>query len=361
MAPALPLIRHELGFSFSLAGFLASLPVLCLSAAAIPGAVLSNRIGARRVVGFGLLVLGLGSIVRIAPGGALTLFVGTALLAVAVAMSQPALSVVVRNWFPTEVTRAAAVTGNALNVGGLLGAVVTVYLLWLGWRGTFVAWAVPALVVGLLWLAFAPGRGDTHQASPSGLRLLLGDRGVIRAGLLFGCQSIAYFTASTWIPFLVGGRGSGYLAIVLGSLSLALVIPSLVLITIRFSYPTSRAYYIAAGLSLAVGGLGLALDLIGWAWLLAFLLGLGSSMTFLGAMATPSLLARRETQVAAYSALMLTLGYAISFVGPVLGGVLVDRTGALGAPFWVVAVSGFAVVVLGATLPRRRGTEYSPP
>jgi len=57
--------------------------------------------------------------------------------------------------------------------------------------------------------------------------------------------------------------------------------------------------------------------------------------------------------VAAYSALVLTAGYAFSFIGPLLGGILLDHTGILTSPFWVITASGVLALGLGATLPKR--------
>ena len=212
---------------------------------------------------------------------------------------------------------------------------------------------IRVLAAAMLWFAVAPGRGEAHLPIPSGLAALLRDARVWRAGFLFGSQSISYFTSSTWIPFLVASRGPSYLALVFSALSIALIIPSLLLVAVHWSYPTSRLYYMLAGVLMTIGGFGLAQGLVDLAWVFAFLLGLGSSMTFLGAMATPSLLAHRDSEVVGFSALMLAVGYAISFVGSLLGGILVDRTHVLTAPFWVVALSGVVVLLLGATLPGR--------
>ena len=326
--------------------------MLCLSLAAIPGALLSSRFGARRVVGFALLLLGAGAALRILPRQPAALFGATALLSIATAVSQPAMATVLRVWFAKTVERASAVTGNALNMGGLVGAVLTVAMLGLGWRATFVFWAIPALVAAVLWFRLAPGRSDSHVATPSHLRLLARDWEVWRAAGLFGCQSVAYFTSGTWIPFLLHARPAGYLAFVLAAYSVATVVPSFLLPFLRIAYATSRRYFGAGGLLMVAGALGLALAPLDLAWLSATILGFGSAMIFMGSMAAPALLAARDVEVAGYSALMLTGGYLISFVGPVLGGFLVDATGNLRAPYWAVVTSGALVVLLGVTRPR---------
>jgi len=88
------------------------------------------------------------------------------------------------------------------------------------------------------------------------------------------------------------------------------------------------------------------------AWLWVVVLGVGAAMTFAGTITLPALFARAG-QAAGYSAVVLTAGYAISFAGPFLGGVLLDRTHDVRSPFWLMSAVAAGVVVLGLTLPRR--------
>src|SRR2546429_5085963 len=65
--PVLPAIRDDVHLSFTAAGALTALPVLCLGVAAIPGAVLVNRFGGRIVGGAGTGGLGLAGLLPLAP------------------------------------------------------------------------------------------------------------------------------------------------------------------------------------------------------------------------------------------------------------------------------------------------------
>src|SRR4030081_2362020 len=63
--PVLPAIRDDLHLSFTGAGVLTALPVLCLGAVAVPGAMLVNRFGARLVVGAAVAGLGVSAVLRL--------------------------------------------------------------------------------------------------------------------------------------------------------------------------------------------------------------------------------------------------------------------------------------------------------
>lgn len=349
----LPQVRADLHLTFAEAGALTSLPVLCLGLAAVPGALFTNRYGARLVIGLTSIGLGVGGILRLLPPPLLGLFTGTLLLSVCIAMCQPAASSLIRGWFPGSVQRASVLYTLALNLGGVAGATVTVFLVavW-GWRGTFVLWALPALLAGLAWIVLAPKDDDT-TGDPPRVRTLLREPGVWRAAGLFASQSLIYFTATTWLPFLLQSRGRGMVALALALMGLSVMAAGMGLALWGRPYASRPAFYVVAGLLSAGGALGLAAGPQDWAWVCAATLGLGSGLGFTGSMALPPTLAA-PSAVAGYSALMLTAGYALAFVGPYAGGLLADATGSVRAPFALLVVSAAAMVALGLSLSRAR-------
>jgi MFS transporter, CP family, cyanate transporter len=352
--PVLPMVRDELHLSFTAAGVLTAVPVLCLGAAAIPGALLVNRFGARSIVGAGTLALGVAALLRLAPPVPAALFCFSALMALGAAVAQPGVSVVVRAWFPGAVQRASTVFTSALGLGGLAGATLTIHLAaQVGWRGTFVGWGALALAAGLFWLLMAPGRRAEHQPQPSGLGALARDPAVWHVAAIFGAQSMIFYAATTWIPFQLRPAGPGYLSLVLLVLNLANVPVGLTLVALPWPWATSRPFYALSGALLLAGTGAFALGWTGTAWLWALLIGIGGSMGFAGAMALPALLSRRPAEIAGYAALVLTVGYAISFLGPFLGGLLLDRTHLTTSPFWPMVAVSAGMVVLGLRLPRR--------
>ena len=357
--PVLPQLRADLHLSFSLAGALISLPILCMGAAAIPGALLSNRVGARSVVGAATLVVGLAALARLLPPEQLAVFLGTLALGLAIAVAQPAAAVVIREWYPRTLQRASTIYALGINAGGIAGATATVYLLSLfGWRGTFIIWALPAIVIALLWMSAAP---EVHalEDEPHSLSVLIRDRGVWRAAGLFGGQSLAYFTTVGWIPFLLRPYGQVYLSIVLLTLGGAVLAGTAVLAMTTRHLAVSPRFYIISGSLVLAGAAGLSFGLRAWALVLAALIGLGAGLTFAGVMAMPPILARSNAQVAGYAGLMLTAGYFVAFFGPLIGGFLLDQTGIVAAPFWLVVGAGAVIAAMGLTLVRREAASFA--
>src|SRR5258708_7662757 len=168
--PVLPAIRDDLHLSFTATGVLAALPVLCLGAAAVPGVGLVQRYGARFSVGAGTAGLGLAAVLRLAPPVPAALFAFSAVMALGAAVPQPAMASGVRAWFPGAVQRAPTAFAGALGLGGLAGSTLSVHVAaLLGWRGSFVAWGMLALLAGSAWWLAAPRRAADRQPQPAGL------------------------------------------------------------------------------------------------------------------------------------------------------------------------------------------------
>src|SRR2546429_5421417 len=199
--PVLPAIRDDVHLSFTAAGALTALPVLCLGAAAVPGALLAGRFGARAVVGAGTAALGQAALLRLAPPLPASLYLFSAVMALGAAVAQPAMVAVLRASFPGAVQRATTVFSFALGLGGLAGATLSVRLLAAaGWRGSFVAWGMMALAAGVLWLLAAPAR-RREARQPGGLRELTRDPAVWDVAAMFGVPNLGYFGPASWVPF----------------------------------------------------------------------------------------------------------------------------------------------------------------
>src|SRR5881398_3251496 len=86
--PILPLIQHDLKLSYTATGLLTALPVLMLASAAWPSGLLIGRIGGRNSVTIGLVLLGVGTLLRALLPTAIPLYLFTALLSLGITLSQ---------------------------------------------------------------------------------------------------------------------------------------------------------------------------------------------------------------------------------------------------------------------------------
>jgi len=355
--PALPEIRAEFGLSFAAAGALTALPVAVMGAMSLPGAMLVNKLGARRVLGLAVAALGLSSLLRIAPPNVFSLYFWTAVFAACISVAHPALAVIARSWFPNHVQSATTAYSAALNLGAVAGAAVSVYTIALvGWPDTFALWSAAALVAAGAWFLLAPDVRQPHQGVAPlahGLR----NTTLWRVALILGFQSVIYYGASTWTPFHLRASAHSYVSLVLLLLTGTTIPVGIFLANLKARWASSRWFYAGTGGLAVAGSAGMVFtgDAIAWVW--AVCLGAALGMGFSGGMSMPNILAPTHAHVATYAALALTVAYAMAFVGPLLGGFLVDRTGSVAAPFWLTMAAGAAIALVGMSLPANNTTN----
>lgn len=350
--PTLPDLHRAVSLSYSAAGLLTSLPILLMAAGAIPGAYLIDRVGPRRAVAVGLALVTTGAALRGAFAASLPLFVFTIVLAVGIAVTQPAMPSLAQAWFPSGIGRAIAIYSNGLLVGEVIAASFTVPLLLapFGWQVAFAAWAVPAGVLVVLWLLFTPPAGPTTRVSGAWLPDWRSGR-MLRIGLLMGGSSLVYFGMNAWVPDTLDVRHAhGLIPLSLGLLNAMQLPVSLVLAIYGNRLLGRRWPYVLAGAASIVAVAGYTLAPVGSAPAWAGLAGVGSSLAFILTLGLPALLSPSE--VARTSGFMFTIGYGAAFFGPSLGGVLWDWTGQFRLALVPMLVGAIAMALFGATLPR---------
>lgn len=349
--PTLPSLHHAISLSYSAGGLLTALPVLLMAAGAIPGAYLISRVGPRRAVAIGLALVTIGAALRAAVPSAAALFFFTLVLALGIAVSQPAMPSLAQSWFPRSIGRSIAVYSNGLLVGEVIAAAVTLPLLVVpfGWQIALAAWAVPAGLVLALWLTVTPPAPLTRTVASAWLPDWRSGR-MLRIGLLMGGASLVYFGMNTWIPDTLDARHAhALIALSLGSLN-AMQLPVSFFLTVYANHLLGRRWpYVLAGIGSIVGVAGYALAPVSTAPIWAGLAGAASSLAFILNLGLPALLSPSE--VARTSGFMFTIGYGSAFFGPALGGVIWDWSGQYRFALLPMIVGSVAMLVFGVTLP----------
>ncbi|MGC1194269.1 MAG: MFS transporter [Candidatus Dormiibacterota bacterium] len=368
--PVLALFRTDYHLSYAVSGVVAALPILAFGLMAFPGAALVRRWGGFRVVGAGLVLAVVGELGRALPT-ALALFVGTAVMGAGIAITQPGLPAMWQRWFQGHVQLASVTLTLGITVGEVVGAGATQPILLPllhSWQGTMLFWGVIGATCIPIWFFLVPrDRAGMAEETKWELGQLLLNRRLWAVYLLFGGQSLVFFSSNTWIPTSVGGGVHSTLAsLALVTLNGVMVPVDVLLIVIARPFATHRSFYLAsAGITL-VGTGGWLLFGQGAPLLFAALIGIGVGMNFAGLLAYPAIVAA-PARVASLSAAMLTIGYAGAFFGPFLGGLALDLGGGRRSPFIPITVAAAVMVIAALVAPfgresgRPRGQEVMAP
>jgi MFS transporter, CP family, cyanate transporter len=363
--PLLPLIHAELGLDEKGVAALSSLPVLLLGLGAVPGSLLVARIGPRRALIAGLLLVACSAVLRGVGPFIPLLFAMTLLMGVGIAISQPTILALVRQWFPSRVTRATGAWSSGLLIGELLGASLTLPVVLPlvdgSWEIALAVWAIPVVVTAaLIAVATRQPIGDSAPARASGWPDWRQAR-VWQLGLLQSSASLVYFGANTFLPDYLHVVGQPDLVgLALTAVNSAQVPAAPLVGLLPWRLLVHRGTIVLGGVLMLAGVAGLLSQqpalIVGAGALLGFL----SAYVLVVCFAIPPLLSR-ETDVARLSAGANTISYSVAFASNLLAGALWDATQIPASGFLPVLFGAGVVLVVGPRLIAASAAELTRP
>jgi MFS transporter, CP family, cyanate transporter len=351
--PVLPQIHADLALSETAIGTLGTLPSLLFAAAAVPGALLVARLGARTTLITGLLLTALAGAARGAAPNVATLFLATILMGGGVAIMQPALPQLVRAWLPDRIGFATALYTNGLLVSETVAVSLTIpFVLPLvggSWRLGLAFWSLPVLATALLVAGFAP-RAETSSAVPSAdARRWWPDWRnplVWRLALMLGGVNTLYFAANTFLPDFLHAQGRGDLInAALTVLNLSQLPASFLMLPFTGRLARRHWPYVVMGAILIVSVIGLATMPGAWVVFWAGVLGGVNAAGLIMLLALPALLCATD-EVHRVSAAMFTCSYPCAVVLTIIGGAAWDLTGWPVVAFVPLGLAACAIVAL---------------
>jgi len=380
--PVVPLLHADLHLSETGIGWLSSLPPMLFAIAAVPGALLIARFGIVPALLVGLLLNAVGSAARAAIPDAAFLYASTIVMAAGVSIMQPSLPPLVRAWFPRRIGFATAVYTNGLLVGEFLPVALSIPLILPlvrdSWRLNFVVWSAPVLATALLVAVCAPGRGAVQNAGtpppypppragegksknppphagegrvgawwPDWRRPL-----IWQLGLMLGSVNAIYFVTNAFLPdYVIAAGRPDLVSSALTAINVSQLPASFLMLPFAGRLVTRPWAYVMTGLLSLLSVVGMMIMKGAWIVFWSGLLGFTDAVTFILALALPSVLSAPD-DVHRTSAGMFTISYSCAMVLSVVGGWLWDVTRLPIAGFAPVALCGLLIMVLASTVKR---------
>jgi CP family cyanate transporter-like MFS transporter len=351
--PVIALIQADLKLSGTEIGILSGLPVILFAIAALPGSLLIARFGALATLVGGLVITGVGSALRGALLDVSVLYAATIVMSAGIAIMQPAMSPLVRQWMPQRVSFGTALYSNGLLVAETIAVLLTVPVVMPlvdnSWRLSLVVWGAPIIVIAILTAVLAPRSKDADKLPPAEGRSWWpdwSDKLIWQIGLLFGSINSVYFCSNAFLPgHLIGaGRadliGSALFALNFGQLPASFVLLAVATRLERRAWP----FVLCGVLMLACIG-GVAFTASAWTVAFAGVLGFLGAFVMTGGFALPALLTTPE-DVARLSAAMFTVSYGEALVVSVLSGAAWDLAGSARFAFLPIALSAVPLLIV---------------
>lgn len=358
--PVIPLIRVDLKLSETEVGLLMGLPLVMFALAAVPGSVLIARFGTLPTLLVGLVVAALASAARGAAAGVLALYAATVAMGFGVAIMQPALPPLVREWVPRRVSLGIAVYTNGALLGSTIAVMLTIpFVLPLvggSWRLDFLVWSTPVLLTAMLVALLAPRPDAPSTAATAAARRWWPDwKNPLTwlLGLTFGSNNSMYFATNAFLPDYLESIGRADLITgALTWLNLAQVVASFVLMWAAQRLQHRAWPYLVFGAGSLAGLLGIVFADGILIVVAAALFGFATAMTFVIALALPALLSAPE-DVPRTAAGMFTISYSGAVTVPILSGALWDLTHVPALAFLPIGLCAVTLMTFGPLVHRR--------
>jgi MFS family permease len=355
LATAAPLIKDELKLTASQLGVLISAFSWTYVAAMPLSGWLAERIGAYRTMALGLGVWSLATLLTGFAGGFAAILMLRLLLGIGESVVFPCSSKIIAEHVPhAKLGGANGLISQGLSLGPAFGVFFGgLMMAEFGWRQVFLVFGALSLLWLVPWIATTRKLTEAHDAeaatgpAPPSFAAILKKRELWGLALGHVCGNYGFYFVISWLPlYLVKARGFSVaeMATIAGFVYLAFAAAAGVggWITdrwIRAGASQGQARKTAATLSLltCAGGLlltawsGPTLSLVG-----LFMAGAGSGLGSPHIFATAQVLAGPRA-AGKWMGVQNCVGNLSGIVGPLVTGVIIDRTGGFHAAFLLTA------------------------
>jgi MFS transporter, CP family, cyanate transporter len=199
--PVIPLVHDDLNMSEVQVGLVVGLPLAIFAVAAVPGSLLVARSGSHVAVMLGMTIAALGGGARGGASDVWTLYAAVLVMGFGIAITQPALPSLVRDWMPNRIALGTVVYSSGMVLGATLASSLTLpfVLPFAGnnWRLDLGIWAgIAFLIVPVFFLLSPRGRDERVHATSLGGRWWPDWRSPTMwyLGLAFGGNNAAFYS-----------------------------------------------------------------------------------------------------------------------------------------------------------------------
>ena len=344
-------IAQGLGVEVSSLGILTSLPLLMFALFSAFASRLAQKIGLEHLFTYCLLLLTIGSVIRIF--NLPLLYLGTLIIGASIAIFNVLLPSMIQANQPQKISLLTTLYITSMGISTAIASYLSVPIIQASsWKGLILVLSFLCLVTLLVWL---PNHRHNHyldgQQEKKSKENILKSKSVWAIIVFGGLQSLLFYTSMTWLPTMAVSAGisnsdAALLASIFSLISIpfSMTIPSL---TTRLS--DGHRQIMLAIISIA-GMTGIAMLLYPsnnfLYWLVAHLLiGTACSALFPYLMVCFSLKTSSPEKTAQLSGLAQTGGYILAAFGPTLFGYSFDLFQS-----WIPAVLALLIIDIIMTI-----------
>lgn len=362
VGPLIGLIREHMHISSTLAGMITTLPLLAFAIFSPFVPRLGRKLGIERIILASVLFLTIGIVLR-SLSGITTLYLGTAILGLSIAVCNVLLPSLIKREFPERIGLMTGMYSISMNLFGAAASGISVPLaigMGLGWQGALGVWGVLSFVSILCWLPHLKrhtGGVAVVQGQVSGRQVNLWRSPLAwQVTMFMGLQSMVFYVIIAWLPEILQEQGisADRSGLLLSVMQLALL-PFTFIVPVMAGRMRNQRLLVTFTFGLLLfGTLGLLYGSSALIIVWMIIIGIGGGFAFGLAMMFFGLRTENAHQAAELSGMAQSVGYLLAAIGPTMFGYLHDMTGGWTLPLWILVGASILIFIFGLGAGRDR-------
>lgn len=336
IGPLYNVLLESLHISNTKMSFLTSIPVFCMGLFAPIAVPLQKKMGTKTAITLLILLLALANGLRFLKESYGLLVVTSFLAGFAIALIGPMLNAYIKKKFPTRFTTVVGIYSFGIGTGATLSAALTVtfYRHFDGsWTIALGSWSILALSALIMWyLLVQKEEQKLSGKDENSEHVIRNPWKSFRAWTIliyFGLQTSLFFSVMSWLVPILEDKGYslGEASSILTFMSFIQMIGNIVVPILMEKWTSRLTWLFALGI---LGILGFALLWVGSGKLLlmaVFIIGITLSGLFPIGLLLPLDEAETNEEANSWSSMVLSGGFIISAIIPIVIGYCYDITG----------------------------------
>ena len=356
LPPLVEYIQQDFNLSMTAVGALTTLPLLAFAVLSPMSARIAGQYGIERSLFGALVCIAVGIIFR-SLGFEWSLFFGTAMIGIGIAVGNVLLPSLVKRDFPNTIAKITGIYALTMGLAAALASSLAIPLVkHLNWQFTLLCLLILPILAMVIWFTQL-----SKYTPPSQTTSVVVHGNIWRSSiawqvtLFLGFNSTIYYIIISWLPSILIDKGlsveeAGSLH---GVLQLATALPGLLIIPLLSRLKDQRIPAVFFALLSAIALIGFWL-LPQFAMVWSVLFGLGTGAGIILGLAFIGLRTHSPQQAAALSGMSQCIGYLLAASGPMLIGNIHSLFSGWTIPLIICIILALLIGAIGLLIGRNR-------
>ncbi|WP_107950471.1 CynX/NimT family MFS transporter [Lysinibacillus parviboronicapiens] len=336
IGPLFNILKASLHVSNTQMSLLTSIPVFCMGLFAPLAVPLQKKLGTKIAIALLIIIVALANGLRFLEENYVLLVVTSFAAGFAITIIGPIVNAYIKEKFPKRFATVVGVYSFGIGTGATLSAALTVSFynrFNQHWTVALGSWVVLAVIALVFWLLVVRSKQDhltsQEEMTQGAARNPWKNRRAWTILVYFGLQTSLFFSMMSWLSPMLQDKGFSLVAAssMLTYMSIVQMIGNIVIPMLMEKWPNRITWLVALG---ALGIIGFILLWVGTGamlWVAVFIIGIVLSGLFPIGLLLPLDEARTNEEANSWSSMVLSGGFMMSSIIPILIGYCYDVTG----------------------------------